>query len=70
MNVKDKKVLVVGSGISGIAAVALLKRAGARPMLFDSNEKLTREEMEKRLSEPGSAACFSGSLPEESAKET
>lgn len=47
MNVKDKKVLVVGSGISGIAAVALLKRAGAHPMLFDSNEKLAREEMEK-----------------------
>lgn len=70
MNVKDKKVLVVGSGISGIAAVALLKRAGACPMLFDSNEKLTREEMEKRLSEPGSAACFSGSLPEDIAKET
>lgn len=70
MNVKDKKVLVVGSGISGIAAVALLKRAGACPMLFDSNEKLTREEMEKRLLEPGSAACFSGSLPEDIAKET
>ncbi|MDE5804539.1 MAG: UDP-N-acetylmuramoyl-L-alanine--D-glutamate ligase [Lachnospiraceae bacterium] len=70
MNVKGKKVLVVGSGISGIAAVALLKRAGACPMLFDSNEKLTREEMEKRLSEPGSAACFSGSLPDDIAKET
>lgn len=69
MNVKDKKVLVVGSGISGIAAVALLKRAGACPVLFDSNEKLTREEMEKRLSEPGSAACFSGSLPKDIAGE-
>lgn len=65
MNVKDKKVLVVGSGISGIAAVALLKKSGARPMLFDSNEKLTREELEKRLSEPGSAECFSGSMPED-----
>ena len=68
MNIKDKKVLVVGSGISGIAAVALLKRAGARPMLFDSNEKLAREEMEKRLSEPGSAECFSGSMPQEAAE--
>lgn len=65
MNIKDKKVLVVGSGISGIAAVALLKRAGARPMLFDSNEKLAREEMEKRLSDPGSAECFSGSMPQD-----
>lgn len=70
MILKDKKVLVVGSGISGVAAVALLKRAGAYPMLFDSNEKLTKEEMEKRLSEPGSAECFSGSLPKRAEQET
>lgn len=63
MVLQDKKVLVVGSGKSGIAAVELLRKAGAYPVLFDSSEKLSAEEMEGKLIEPGSAPCYAKSLP-------
>lgn len=63
MVLQDKKVLVVGSGKSGIAAVELLRKAGAYPVLFDSSEKLSAEEMEEKLIEPGSAPCYAKSLP-------
>lgn len=49
---KGKKVLVVGSGISGIGAVEALHRVGAKPLLFDENEKLTIEEVQAKL-QPG-----------------
>ena len=45
MNLKDKRVLVFGSGISGIGAVTLLEHFGAEVVLYDSNEKLTEEEL-------------------------
>ena len=65
MFLQNKKVLVVGSGKSGIASVELLRRAGAYPVLFDSNQELTAQEMEEKLIEPGSAICYTHSLPEE-----
>lgn len=40
MILEDKKILVVGSGKSGIAAVELLKSRGFEPKLIDSNENL------------------------------
>lgn len=40
MELKGKKVLVVGTGISGIAAAQLLLAMGADTILYDSNEKL------------------------------
>lgn len=49
---KGKKVLVVGSGISGIGAVEALYHVGAKPLLFDENEKLTIEEVQAKL-KPG-----------------
>ena len=38
MDFKDKKVLVFGSGISGIGACELLEKSGATVILFDGNE--------------------------------
>ena len=38
MNIEGKKVLIVGTGKSGIAAAALLSQVGAVPVLFDENE--------------------------------
>ena len=35
MDLRDKKVLVAGTGISGIGAAGLLLRVGACPILFD-----------------------------------
>ena len=40
MDFKDKKVLVFGSGISGIGACELLEKSCATVILFDGNEKL------------------------------
>lgn len=50
-NMKGKKVLVVGSGLSGVGAVRLLHQAEALPVLLDENEKLTEEEVRQRLAE-------------------
>ncbi len=49
MDLSNKKVMVVGTGISGIGAVSLLNKAGADVILYDSNEKLDVKEVEKKL---------------------
>ena len=64
MELKDKKVLIIGSGKSGIAAAGLLKEADALPVLYDSNENLTVKEMEEKLGEI-KIPCYAGRLPEE-----
>ena len=43
--ITDKKILVIGSGVSGVGAVELLEKAGASPILYDSSEKLKGEEL-------------------------
>lgn len=45
MDLKDKKVLVFGSGKSGIGAADLLGAEGARPVIYDGNEKTDREQV-------------------------
>ena len=40
MKFKDKKVLVFGSGISGVSAAALLLQEGAEVVLYDGNDRL------------------------------
>ncbi len=49
MDLKGKKVIVVGSGISGIGAVHLLSQTGAQILLYDGNEKLKKEEIKAKL---------------------
>ena len=49
LDVKEKQVLVFGSGISGTAAVRLLEKEGAQVILYDGNEKLDPE----KVKEPG-----------------
>lgn len=62
-----KKTLVVGSGISGIAATGLLEQMGYEVILYDSNEKqtLTLETVKARLPEGSRAECILGALPED-----
>ncbi len=55
MNVKGKRIAVIGAGKSGISAAVLLCRAGASVFLFDGNEKLDKE---------GVAAKIDGRLEE------
>ena len=49
MDLNGKYVLVVGCGVSGIAAAKLLYQIGARPVLFDTNENLKKEEVLSRF---------------------
>lgn len=60
---EGQKCLIVGSGISGIGAVDLLEHFGADIVLYDSNEKMTREELEAKLPKGSKAECITGELP-------
>ncbi len=62
---KGEKCLVIGSGISGVASVGLLEQMGADVVLYDSNDKLSEEELRRKLPESSRAACVTGELPEE-----
>ncbi len=46
---KGKKVLVIGSGLSGIGSVRLLHEVGAIPVLLDENTKVTEEGIREKL---------------------
>ena len=51
MELKEKKVLVFGSGISGEAAAVLLDREGAHVVLYDGNEKLDAAKIKEKMPE-------------------
>lgn len=61
---KDR-ILVVGTGISGISACDLLTKNGKSCVLFDSNDKLDKKTVEDKLETPGDVEIFFGELPEE-----
>ena len=63
MNFKGLKVLVVGTGVSGIGAVSLLEEKEAVPILFDSNEKIPVEDIKAKLPYGSRAQIYVGSLP-------
>lgn len=65
MDLENKSVLVIGTGMSGIGAARLLARIGAKPVLYDENEKLTKEEVMKKLPMETDAEVVIGSLPKE-----
>ncbi len=65
MNLTNKKVLVVGSGKSGIAALSLLCKMQAKPILFDENDKLNKEALEAKVPEDVTAECYAVTLPDE-----
>lgn len=67
MELQGKKVLVVGSGISGIGAVEALHHARAVPVLFDENDKLSPEDIGNKLRPGVEAEIVIGTLPEETA---
>lgn len=65
MDLQGKKVLVIGTGISGIGAVKLLSFAGAAPILYDENKKLEEETVRNKLPGGVNAEIVIGSLPRE-----
>ena len=65
MEVTKKKVLVFGSGISGIGAAKLLEAKGSYVTLYDGNEKLDAREVRQKLGEGSRAEIVIGAFPEE-----
>lgn len=51
MQFAKKTVLVAGTGKSGMGSAWLLHKTGARPVLYDGNEKLTEESVRENLPE-------------------
>ncbi len=49
MNLQNRSVLVVGCGISGIGAAEILYKTGAKPILYDANDALKKEDVEKKI---------------------
>jgi UDP-N-acetylmuramoylalanine--D-glutamate ligase len=65
MDLEQKKVLVFGTGISGIAATKLLQQAGAEIIIYDGNDKLVESELIAKLPATFSGKILLGKLPEE-----
>ena len=49
LDLKNKKIMVVGAGISGIGAVHLLNQVGADVVLYDGGSKLSEDDVIKKL---------------------
>ncbi len=67
MDLTNQKVLVIGSGISGVGAVSLLHRIGAKPVMLDENETITEEQVRAKLHEEDRDVCeiITGAFPAE-----
>lgn len=65
MDLQGKKVLVVGTGISGIAAAELLAANGIAFEIYDGNEKLTEVDVRAKSKAFGECAVILGTLSEE-----
>lgn len=63
MDLQNKTVLVIGTGKSGIGAAGLLSKAGAKTILFDSNEKLNVEALKEKTAGISSLQIVTGTLP-------
>ncbi|MBS5387588.1 MAG: UDP-N-acetylmuramoyl-L-alanine--D-glutamate ligase [Clostridiales bacterium] len=65
MNIKGKKVLVFGSGISGTAAGRLLLCQGAKVVLYDGNVSLDKEKIHAQIASgtAGEVEVILGELP-------
>ncbi len=69
MNLDGKKFLVVGTGISGIAAAELLVGQGLETVLYDGNPEARAEELREKSPMLGQVELKTGQLPEETLAE-
>ena len=63
MDLKAKKVLVFGSGKSGIGAAELLGKVGACPVVYDGNADLDKEAVIHKLPDIKNLEVYAGVLP-------
>lgn len=67
-DIKGKKVIVVGTGKSGIGSAVLLEKNGALPVIYDENDKINAEqikqEITKRLGFPTKSLIITGAFPD------
>ncbi len=68
MKLQGKKVLVAGTGISGISAAKLLLKLEAKVTLYDGNESMTEEAIIKKMG-GAEVSCIIGEMTEEMVKE-
>ena len=68
--IRDKKILIVGAGISGVGAAKLLLDAGSRPVLYDGNSGLSKETVRSGFGDSNGLRIVFGELPDEVKKET
>lgn len=65
MNLQGKKIVVVGTGVSGIGAVGLLDRVGADTVLYDGNDQVDQKAVLAKLSGNTRAKLVVGELPQQ-----
>ncbi len=65
MELMGKKVLVFGTGISGIGADSLLEKVGASVVLYDGNTELKEEDIRAKLTGEGKAQIVIGELTDD-----
>lgn len=65
MRLEDKKVLVFGSGKSGVGASDALIKVGADPIIYEGNTSITRECVLDRIKGDYNPDIYIGELPEE-----
>lgn len=70
MNLQGKTVLVVGCGISGIAAVNLLHNKGITSILYDGNDKLNPQDIEGKFAVGVKPEIVLGEMTQELKKRT
>ena len=63
IDLNGKKVIVVGTGISGIGSAGLLEANGAVPVLYDGNTKVTVEQVKEKLPKDSKAEVVIGEFP-------
>lgn len=70
MDLTDKKVVVVGTGVSGMGAVKLLSETSADITLYDGNDIADRDEILKKIPDDCDLRLIIGEMPDEVVKET
>ncbi len=65
MDFSGKRVMVFGTGLSGISAAKLLLENGAEVVLFDGNEELDSERILENFDEDRKPSLYLGTLPDD-----